>query len=176
MNPNYSSPRNNFNANQLNVPPPFYNPQNKEIPNHFPPNPVLSRSPNSLQFMNGQMQHPSSKSYTVKPSFEPIKTNTNNSTYMKSSIETTSTQSNFNNFAPSYPKVAGEMTKSSFHDPPRATEHAINFSKPNERIPISTPQRRQPRYSEPANMEPPMFDHNLDTKSSFIPYGSNKGL
>lgn len=68
MNPNFSSPR-HFNTNQINGHTPFYNPQNKEISSHFPSNPVLSRSPNSLQFINPQMQHPSSKSYTVKPTF-----------------------------------------------------------------------------------------------------------
>ena len=68
MNPNYSSPR-HFTPNQFNAHPPFYNPQNKEINPHFPPTPVLSRSPNSMQFINGQMPYPSSKSYTVKPAF-----------------------------------------------------------------------------------------------------------
>jgi len=43
-------------------------------------------------------------------------------------------------------------------------------------MPIGTPNRRQPRYSEPANMEPPVFDPNQDTKGSFIPHGSSKGL
>jgi hypothetical protein len=66
MNPNYSSPR-QFPSAQLNTHAPFYNPQPKDLPPHFSSNPAL-RSPNSLQFIN-PVQHPSSKSYTLKPNF-----------------------------------------------------------------------------------------------------------
>ena len=66
------------------------------------------------------------------------------------------------------------MTKSSFHDPPRLADSHTNFPKASDKGLLNTPPRRQPRFSEPGNMESP-YESNLDTKGSFIPF-SNKAI
>ena len=105
---------------------------------------------------------------------EENKNGGNSSAYIRSSNEGMS-NTNFPNFSPGFNKTAGEMTKSSFHDPPRMPETQNNFPKTAENKGlVNTPPRRQPRFSEPGNMDSP-FDNYQDTKGSFIPY-SNKGL
>lgn len=64
------------------------------------------------------------------------------------------------------------MTKSSFHDP-CSNELPPSFPRAVDRVPMGTHQRRQPRFSEPGNLEHP-FESGQDTKGSFIPYGKAK--
>ena len=48
-------------------------------------------------------------------------------------------------------------------------EMPANFPRTVDRVPTGTPPRRQPRFSEPGNMEHP-FDLTQDTKGSVIPF------
>jgi hypothetical protein len=169
MNPTFSSPRNIPKPAFLNNHPPFYNPQNKD---NNPPsfNPPTKTIPPFLQ----PNQHPS-KSYQIKTPDHP-KVNSNSSAYLKSPLEATNSSAGFSNYSGNYGKMAGEMTKSSFHDQPRMAEPSSNFPRTIDRVPAGTPPRRQPRFSEPGNMDHP-FDLNQDTKGSVIPFsykGSDK--
>jgi hypothetical protein len=146
MNPNYSSPRH---LGQT-APPgmPFYHPQKELHPPTFT-SPNYPRSPKSAHFLppNPQLN---SKSYTVKPQYEPVKTSGNSSGYLKSSADYTPPEQPF-----IYPKGTSEMTKSSFHDSPKLPEPS-QFVPTEGRLPISqTPPRRQPRFSEPAMFDSP---------------------
>ena len=111
MNPTYSSPRSTNPSYHNHIQPPFYNPQHKDITPPTLSNPISKPTP---PFLHGQM--PSSKSYTNKPSFEQPKINNNNSAVLKSPNDP---NANFQMYPPAYSKNLGEMTKSSFHDPPR---------------------------------------------------------
>jgi hypothetical protein len=124
--------------------------------------PTYSRSPKSAHFLPPGPPQLNSKSYTVKPQYEPVKGGGNSSGYLKSSLE----------YPPPpeppfpFPKSPTEMTKSSFHDPPKP--EPPQFQQQDPRMPSAhTPPRRQPRYSEPANLD---FEPTQDTKASFIPY------
>ena len=169
MNPTFSSPRSIPNSYSSTQPTPFYNPQQKDntqpifVPHANKPVPPFL----------GQGAGTNSKSYQFKSNVDNNKNGGNSSGYIRSSNEGVG-HNNFPNFSPGYNKTAGEMTKSSFHDPPRVQETHSNFPKAPERAPISTPPRRQPRFSEPGNMDSP-YESTQDTKGSFIPY-SNKGL
>ena len=65
-----------------------------------------------------------------------------------------------------YSKGTSEMTKSSFHEAPKAEQSP--FLPNNQNMPVTqAPPRRQPRFSEPANLD---HDPNQDTKGSNLPY------
>ena len=150
MNPTFSSPRSIPNPYSNTHSAPFYNPQQKEangapfVPQGTKPVPA---------FMQQQLGN-NSKSYQFKNGTDVNKNTGNNSAYLKSSTDGVSNNS-FPNFNGGYNKTAGEMTKSSFHDPPRVVETHGNFPKGVDRAPIGTPPRRAPRFSEPGNMDSP---------------------
>lgn len=99
MNPNYSSPR-NFAPTHTNGLP-FYNPTTKEqLPTSF--NPTYPKSPGSGHFIPAT-QMTSSKSYMVKPQYEPIKSGGNSSGYFKPQIDPPA-YNNSNGFNPVFPK------------------------------------------------------------------------
>lgn len=138
---------------------PFYHPPKDMHPPGFS-SPTYSRSPKSAHFLPPGPPQLNSKSYTVKPQYEPVKGG-NSSGYLKSSLEYTPPEQPF-----PFPKSPTEMTKSSFHDPPKPEPPQFQHQDP--RMPSThTPPRRQPRYSEPANLD---FEPTQDTKASFIPY------
>jgi hypothetical protein len=157
MNPNYSSPR-HMGQTAPNVP--FYHPQKDMHPPGFS-SPTYSRSPKSAHFLPPGPPQLNSKSYTIKPQYEPVKGGANSSGYLKSSLDYPPPDASF-----PFPKSPTEMTKSSFHDPPKP--EPPQFQQQDPRMPSAhTPPRRQPRYSEPANLD---FEFTQDTKASFIPY------
>lgn len=96
MNPNYSSPR-NFAPSGL----PFYNPTKEQLPGSFTSN--YPKSPGSGHFIPAP-QMPSSKSYMVKPQYEPIKSGGNSSGYFKPQVDPPTSFSNSNGFNPVFPK------------------------------------------------------------------------
>jgi hypothetical protein len=148
MNPTFSSPRSHNNAYPNNIHPPFYNPQQKEsLTGHLtsPQNKI----PPQFGYVAGQTN---SKSYLVKNNFEHPKPPTNNSAYLKSATETANSSGGFQGFSSNFNKTSGEMTKSSFHDYPKVSEAPIAFPRTADRLPVGSPPRRQPRYSEPGNM------------------------
>jgi hypothetical protein len=164
MNPTFSSPR-NLNSQFPNTHSgPFYNPQHKDSnPQNFAPQ---TGKPLPPFLQPGQSN---SKSYQYKQNFEHAKPTGNSSAYLKSAQETATSATNFPNFTGNYSKIPGEMTKSSFHDHPRMSEAPAPFPRTMDRTPVGTPPRRQPRFSEPGNLDSPY--EGQDTKGSFIPYG-----
>lgn len=155
MNPNYSSPRH---LGQTAPSVPFYHPPKELHPPGFT-SPTYARSPKSTHFL--PQQQLSSKSYAVKPQYEPVKASGNTSGYLKPSLEHPSEQTPF-----VYSKGSSEMTKSSFHEASKQEPSPFVHNEP--RMPASqTPPRRQPRFSEPANLD---FDSTQDAKASYIPF------
>jgi hypothetical protein len=127
------------------APPPFYNPQ-KEGVSPFGPGSGYPKSPGSSHFIPGPVM-PSSKSYVVKPNYEMPKVSSNNSGYLKSTTESNGFNG-YPNFAPPFPKT-NEMAKSLIHDS-KTTDSTHSFTSQPEKPAATTPPRRQPRYSEPA--------------------------
>lgn len=148
MNPTYSSPRSHNNPFTNSLHQPFYNPQKDTLPSHITsPN---NKLPSQFSHAPGQTN---SKSYLVKNNYEHPKPTSNNSAYFKSANETANSSGGFQNFSSNFGKSSGEMTKSSFHDHPKVSEAPpASFPRPNDRLPIGSPPRRQPRFSEPGNM------------------------
>ena len=115
MKPTFSSPR-NIGGQYINTHnAPFYNPQSKEGNGQHP-----ATHPNKPipPFMH-QQHNNNSKSYQLKHNFDHAKPNSNNSAYLKSTVDSNSSHDNFQTYTPTHSKVGGEMTKSSFHDQPR---------------------------------------------------------
>ena len=152
MNPNYSSPR-HFAQTHVSNGAPFYHPQKDSHPTFTGPN--YPKSPNSAHFIPGPLPL-NSKSYIVKPQYEPIKTNGNSSGYLKTNNELTSPQNSNMAFNQMFSKNSSEMTKSSFHDNNRFAELNNPMGMPESKVQVSnTPTRRQPRFSEPAMFDSP---------------------
>lgn len=103
MNPTYSSPRGHNYPNPNGFQPPFYNPQQKEsLGSHITSPPSKVTPP--FTHTPGQTN---SKSYLVKNNFEHPKPTSNNSAYLKSVTETTSSSGGFQSFSSNFGKNSG---------------------------------------------------------------------
>lgn len=101
MHPSYLSPK-NFAQTQPQNGVSFYNPQ-KEIQSNFETQ-AYTKSPTNAQFVQSPFQ-PISRSYIVKPKYDPNKKNSNNSGYLKPNAESQAPPT-INNFSQVYIKPA----------------------------------------------------------------------